>query len=80
MWGSLLSLSELHFGSQEAPQELSENYFGTPAGSLGAHNRLTGQMDRDVEALRDYWSSLDNLLLFFSRSLLALISFELLFS
>ena len=57
-WGVLLGLSELHFGSQEAPQELSGSSFGTPTGSLGDHNLSTGPVNRDFRAL---WKLLDAL-------------------
>ena len=58
LWGALLGLSELHFGSQEAPRKLSGSSLGALSGSLGAHNLLTGSMDRDFGALRELLGAL----------------------
>ena len=65
LWGALLDLSELHFGSQEAPQELSGSSLGALSGSLGAHNLLTSSVDRHFGAL---WELLGALLTAYLRS------------
>ena len=52
-WGALLGLSELHFGFQRAPQELSGGFGGDLSGPLRGHHVSTSSWDRDLGALRE---------------------------
>ena len=51
LWVALLGLSELHFGSQEAPRELSGSSLVALSGSVGAHTLSASSLDRDFGAL-----------------------------